>query len=197
MEIVLATGNKHKKEELADILHPHSVLVPSDIDVRFDFPETGSTYLENAYGKAEHLFGMIGRPVIADDSGLSVPALGGEPGVYSARYGAEPNGKRLQAAERNRYLLEKMTGVTDRRAFFVCCMVLILEEYRFFVAEETVHGEITHEPAGTGGFGYDPVFSLPEWGKTIAELPEGEKNKISHRGKAGLRIKQIIDLLEA
>jgi XTP/dITP diphosphohydrolase len=196
MEIVLATGNTHKKEELTEIVHPHSVLVPSELGVRFDFPETGSTYLENAYGKADHLFGMIGRPVIADDSGLSVPALGGEPGVYSARYGAGPNGERLQTAERNRYLLEKMVEVTDRRAFFVCCMVLILEEYRFFIVEETVHGEITLEPAGTGGFGYDPVFYLPERHKTMAELPEGEKNKISHRGKAGLRIKQIIDLLE-
>ncbi len=192
MELLLATGNLHKKREMEEILSPHTIIVPSQIGLPFYYEETGTTYFENSYGKAEHLFRQSGRPVIADDSGLSVPSLGGEPGIHSARYGSVDGHQKLDDAKRNHYLLEKMKTVTDRRAFFVCCMVLILEEFRFFVAQETVEGVVTTEPMGTGGFGYDPLFFLPDYGKTAAELPEEEKNAISHRGKAGKQIQRIL-----
>ena len=147
-------------------------------------------------GKAFALLKKSDRPVIADDSGLVVPALNGEPGIYSARYGSKEKHRKLDTPARNRYLLERMEGITDRRAFFVCCMVLAVSEERFFVAQETLRGEITYAPRGENGFGYDPLFFLPEYGKTVAELPEDEKNSISHRGVAGLRIKAIIESLE-
>lgn len=196
MEILLATNNDHKKTEIEKILLPHTIVLPKEAGIDFSFEETGTTYFENAYGKAWTLFQQAGKPVIADDSGLSIPALKGEPGIFSSRYGSETAGRILEQDERNRYLLEKLEGITERSAFFVCCMVLILEEFRFFTAQETVHGEIIHEPVGTGGFGYDPVFYIREMDKTVAELGEGEKNRISHRGRAGARIKTILDALE-
>lgn len=199
MELILATGNPHKKEELSRILHPHRILTPSDIDVEFDADETGSTYLENALIKARVLSRSAGgRPVLADDSGISVPALGGAPGVFSARYGSETNGRELEAAERNKLLLRNMAHLEadERQAFFVCCMVLILDEYRIFSAQETFGGIIAGMPYGKGGFGYDPIFYLPELKRTVAELDAGEKDRISHRGRAGLRIKAVLDNLD-
>jgi XTP/dITP diphosphohydrolase len=132
--------------------------------------------------------------VLADDSGLSLPALGGAPGIYSARYGSDLNaaGEELSAEERNSYLLSQIAGRKDRSAFYVCCMVLIIETYRFFTVQETWHGEITDRPAGRGGFGYDPVFYLPEYGMTAAELSEDEKNRLSHRGKAAAMIDRLL-----
>ncbi|MEW5815330.1 MAG: non-canonical purine NTP pyrophosphatase [Spirochaetota bacterium] len=198
MEVLFASNNHHKKTELSEILKPHTVLIPSDIGVAFDFNESGSTYLENALGKAFALFRQIKgtpkeMPVVSDDSGLSIPALKGDPGVYSSRYGSKEAGRRLSDAERNRYLLHKLAGVTDRRGFFVCSMVLVFHEYRFFAAQETLDGEIAYQPAGSGGFGYDPLLFLNEYGKTVAELLPAEKNRISHRGKAGIRIRDILD----
>jgi len=200
MELLLATGNPHKKEELSRILYPHIVLIPSDLGLNFDAEENGSTYLDNALIKARALVkNSEGRPVLADDSGLSVPALGGAPGVYSARYGSEESGKELEAPQRNRLLLQNMAGFSgdERKAFFVCCMVLILSEYRIFTAQETFGGRIAQEPFGKGGFGYDPIFHLPDAGCTVAELDAAEKDRISHRGRAGLRIKAVLDSLES
>ncbi len=200
MEILLATGNAHKKEELERILAPHTILIPSDIGVNFDADETGTTYLANALIKAEELRKAAGgRPVLADDSGLSIPALGGAPGVYSARYGSEKTGRELEAGERNEFLLKNMAQLeaADRRGFFVCCMVLILEDYRIFSAQETFDGIIADAPSGGGGFGYDPIFHIPERECSVAELSDDEKDAISHRGRAGLRIKAILDNLES
>lgn len=191
MKLLFATGNTHKREELAAILPEHTIVIPEELGIWFEFEETGTTYLENALGKAMHLWTLARVPVIADDSGLSVPSLGGEPGVFSARYGAR-NGEKLSAAERNRYLLSRMEGLSPRDAFFVCAMTLVLGEYRVFTVQETLHGEILHEPRGTHGFGYDPLLFLPEYGRTVAELPEREKNRISHRGKAGAVIRNIL-----
>lgn len=199
MEFVLATGNQHKKEELERILESHSILLPKDINVAFDADETGKTYLENALIKARVLFNQAGgRPVMADDSGLSVPALGGAPGIYSARYGSKETGRNLAPPERNAFLLRNMTHLSgeDRRAFFVCCMVLIVDEYRVFTAQETFAGRIADTAAGVGGFGYDPVFFLPERGCTVAELTAAEKDEISHRGRASMRIAAVLDNLE-
>ncbi len=190
MELVLATNNPHKRDELEIILSPHKILLPSRFDIDFSFEETGTTYFANAYGKAEHLFYQLKEhnvdlPVLADDSGLSVYALDGAPGIYSSRYGAPAEKEKLPASERNRYLLSVMEGIEDRRAFFVCCLVCIFSEFRFYSVQETVEGRIHHTPQGDGGFGYDPIFYMPDLGKTLAELPEGEKHSLSHRGKAG------------
>jgi XTP/dITP diphosphohydrolase len=192
MELLLATNNVNKKREYEEILSLHHILLPSDIGLDFDFDETGSTYFENAFGKGMTLFRQVRKPVIADDSGLSVPALGGAPGLYSSRYGAPQKGDKLPAPERNKYLLRKMEHIEDRRAFFVCCFVLILEAYRFFSVQETLKGAISREPAGTGGFGYDPIFFLPAYGKTVAELPAETKHSLSHRGKAGKRMAALM-----
>ena len=197
MKIVLATGNKHKKQELAQILSSHDLLLPDDIDISFSHEETADTFLGNSMGKARALYAECRKPVLADDSGLIVPALnGGEPGIYSARYGSDESEHVLSDTERNLYLLSNMRTIFDRSAFFVCCMTLILAEYRVFTIQETFHGEIISHMEGTGGFGYDPVFYIPELGKTAAQLSEKEKNSMSHRGKAGMRMAALIQNLE-
>jgi len=193
MDLLIATENEHKVTELSSIFEGHDLSTPSREGIEYFFEETESTFLGNARGKAFALLEKSDRPVIADDSGLVVPALKGEPGVYSARYGSTEKGRKLATPERNRYLLEKMKGITDRRAFFVCCMVLAVSKERFFVSQETLAGEIIGDPRGEYGFGYDPLFFLPGYGKTVAELPEEEKNRISHRGVAGIRIMAILN----
>ena len=195
MEILVATENTHKLKELSAIFANHTLFTPHEKDIEYSFEETGETFLANAQGKALALYEQAGSPVIADDSGLVVPALGGEPGVYSARYGSPAGGPNLDTPERNRYLLDKMEGLTDRRSYFVCCMVLVLTPERFFVAQETLPGRIISESRGSYGFGYDPLFYLNEYNQTVAELPEAEKNKISHRGRAGIRLHAVLDSL--
>ena len=199
MKILLATGNLHKKVEFERILASREILIPKDVGLSFEVDESGDTYLENALIKARALFSVSGgRSVIADDSGLSVPALGGEPGVRSARYGREKAGRELEAGERNLLLLENTSHLTgeERRAFFVCCMCLMLDEYRIFTIQETFSGYIASEPSGTGGFGYDPIFYLPERNCSVAELTAEEKDAISHRGRAGRRMRSILDDLD-
>jgi len=199
MKIVLASGNMHKKAELSHIFRGHSLLLASDLGIRFHHEETGSTYLENALGKALTLNRLMREtgeppvPVLADDSGISLPVLGGEPGIYSARYGSREKGRELSDTERNLFLLEKMSGTEDRRAFFVCSMVLLVDEYRFFTAQEILPGILARKPAGTGGFGYDPLLFLPEKGCTVAQLSAEEKNRISHRARAAAAIKTLIE----
>ena len=193
MNIIAATGNKHKKIELSAIFTGHTILTPDEIGILdFDPEEVEESFLGNSLGKAQALRDLIsGREdlgefaVLADDSGLCVRALGGGPGIFSARYGSDVFGRMLESPERNGYLLEQMAGMTDRKASFVCCMSLILDEYRIYTVQEQLDGEIIGEEVGTGGFGYDPVFYLPAYGKTVAELPPELKNAISHRGKAG------------
>jgi XTP/dITP diphosphohydrolase len=190
MEIVLASGNRHKKKEFQAIFHGHTLLLPAELGIEFYHNETGASFLENALGKARTLQGLMrqagigARPVISDDSGICLPALGGEPGIYSARYGQKETGRSLTDGERNEFLLDRMRGVRDRGAFFVCAMVLLFEEYRFFTAQETLPGLLAQTPSGQGGFGYDPLLYLPQRGCTVAELGEEEKNRISHRAKA-------------
>lgn len=198
MEILIATENPHKVEELSAIFVGHRLRMPADRGIEYSYEEKGSTFLENSMGKARELFSLAGGEiaVIADDSGLVVPALNGEPGIYSARYGSDSSGKKLDTPQRNQYLLGKMQGLTDRRAYFVCCMVLIVSDQRFFVSQETLQGNITHSPRGTNGFGYDPLFHLDEYQQTTAELPEEVKNRISHRGRAAIRIQAIIETLQ-
>lgn len=194
MKLWFATGNAHKRNELAAILKGHQLSIPSDKNIHFDPVEDGSTFLENALIKARALYDIVQEPVIADDSGLCVDALSGRPGIYSARYGSE-NGQKISDAERNALLLKEVGLKEPRSARFVCAMVLLLSHDRFFIAQETLEGELIQEERGSGGFGYDPVLYLPEKDLCVAELDEDEKNRLSHRGKAGRRIAAILAAL--
>lgn len=196
MEILLASNNAHKKEELQEILQPFKVITPSDKGIEFDCEETGTTYLDNALLKANTLFDLVQMPVISDDSGLSVPALHGAPGVYSARFGSDVYGRMLESPERNAYLLKQMEQLENREAFFVCSMVLLINPYRIYSVQETLQGEISRSPAGSGGFGYDPVFYLKEHQCSLAEVSSEVKNRISHRGKAGKEMAAILKRLQ-
>jgi XTP/dITP diphosphohydrolase len=196
MELLLASNNDHKHREYCRLFPGRRVLTPDDIGIDFAFAEDGETFLENAFGKAMALFHAAKRPVIADDSGLCVRALGGEPGVLSSRYGAGVGGALLAPAERNAYLLDRMEGISDRAAYFACCLVLFLEENRYLVAQETVHGTVAEAPRGFNGFGYDPLFVLPGSHLTMAELPDEEKDAVSHRGRAARRMRAFMDAEE-
>lgn len=192
IELVLASNNAHKHAEVSRLFPGARIRTPRELGISFDFDESGETFLENARGKAMALFQKAGMPVLADDSGLCVRALGGEPGVTSSRYGAGPDGRVLETAVRNTLLLEKLEGITDRAAYFVCCLVLVEDDSRFIAVQETVHGTITQAPRGANGFGYDPLFLLPGVGKTMAELSDEEKDTVSHRGRAARRLRALI-----
>ncbi len=218
MEIVLATANEHKRIELSEILKEHTLLLPRDLGFQYDYDETGLTFADNSFGKAYGLYRLLkgiaedgvesslppqqiaakGRvlPVIADDSGLAVRALQGRPGVFSARYGEAEEGRKLSDSEKNQRLLGELEGAEDRSAYYVCSMTLILGESRFVQAQETWEGEIAHSPSsGTTGFGYDPIFYLPERGLCVADIEPEEKNLVSHRGKAAMRIEGALSLM--
>ena len=195
MKILLASGNTHKKEELNKILSKHEIIIPKDLGITLDVEETGKTFFENALLKAEALFKLSnGIPVLSDDSGISVNYLDGAPGIYSARYGEKEAGRELTSSEKNSLLLNNMSGIENREASFICCMILILDTNRIFSVQESFNGKLTHEAYGNGGFGYDPIFFVPEFGKTAAELSDIEKNRVSHRGKAGLAINKLLEL---
>jgi len=197
-QLLLASNNEHKHREFIRLFPGVSVVLPRELGLDFDYQEGEESYLVNAIGKGMSLFrqaqGQGGNgplPVIADDSGLSVPALRGEPGIRSSRYGSKPGQPVLEAPQRNLYLLDRMDGIQDRRAFFVCCLVLVLGENRYIIVQETVDGTITEAPRGANGFGYDPLFLFPHSGKTMAELTDDEKDRISHRGRAARRMRAL------
>ena len=183
MKLILASKNRHKLTELDAILRGlgMEVALESEYGLDIDVEETGTTFAENSYLKAKAVFDASGHAAIADDSGLMVDALHGEPGVYSARYG----GRQTDAA-RTAYLLENMKNVPDdqRGAQFVSVITCIFPDGRKITAKGVCRGTILHEMHGTGGFGYDPVFFVPEYGMTFAELSAEQKNAISHRGLA-------------
>ena len=206
MNIWFASGNAHKKTELAAVLGV-ALKIPADVGLDFDPEETGKSFCENALLKARELFRLLnarcalynaGDMVIADDSGLCVDALDGRPGIYSARYSgptARADGKKLTSSQKNAMLLEEMGLISNRSAHFVCAMALLLSEDRFYLVQETLEGEIVNGPEnirGNGGFGYDPILFIPCLGRTVAELSEDEKNRVSHRGKAGKAIADIL-----
>jgi len=180
--LVLATGNPGKRKEMETLLSPLGLMLrlPAEWGVPFAPEETGTTFLANARIKARAALDLTGLPSLADDSGLVVDALGGAPGVYSARYG----GGGLTPEQRNALLLKEMEGIDDRAARFVCVLCCLFPDGREIVAEGVCEGEILRAPRGTGGFGYDPAFFVTELGRGMAELTEGEKNRASHRGKA-------------
>jgi XTP/dITP diphosphohydrolase len=195
MTLWFASSNEHKRKELASILN-RSIVLPADRGLVFECEETGASFYENALIKARALYGLAGEAVIADDSGLCVDALDGRPGVYSARYaGRRGCGKKLESPERNALLLEELEGVKERSARFVCAMVLMLNENRFFLIQESLEGSISAEPSGKNGFGYDPLFYLPAEACTMAELSDERKNTLSHRGRAGRRMAALLESL--
>ena len=182
MKFVLATHNPGKLKEMADILSGLGVEVvsPADAGISVDVEETGTTFAENAMLKAKAICAASGLPAIADDSGLCVDALNGGPGVYSARYGGEG------LDDRGRYtlLLQNMRGQTTRVAHFACAIACAFPNGDELTAEGRCDGAIAFAPMGTEGFGYDPVFFVPQLRKTYAQLTPEEKAAVSHRGKA-------------
>ena len=183
MKLVLASNNAKKLKELAGILGPLGwELIPqAELGVP-EAEEPHVTFLENALAKARHAARLTGLPALADDSGLCVAALGGAPGVYSARYAGEPKSD----ARNNEKLLAELAGQTDRRAHYVAVIVFVrhADDPQPIVAEGEWHGEILTAPQGEGGFGYDPLFWIADLNCTVAEVPAEEKNRRSHRGQA-------------
>lgn len=184
-KIVLATGNAGKVTELAAMLAPWQCdIIPQTAFAVPDADETGLTFIENALIKARHAAELTGLPAIADDSGLAVDALGGAPGIYSARFaGAGANDQANIAL-----LLEKMAAVPDgqRQAQFHCVLVYLRHatDPTPLISHGIWHGTLTHSPVGSNGFGYDPIFWLPELGCTSAQLSKSQKQQLSHRGQA-------------
>ena len=182
MKLVLASKNKKKLEEMNAILGQLGIEVCSEADagVDLDVEETGTTFEENSLLKAKAVMEASGMPAIADDSGLCVDALGGAPGVYSARYGGEG----LDDAGRTRLLLENMRGQSPRTCRFVSVITCCFPNGDVISARGECEGTVAFAPMGDGGFGYDPVFFVPSLKKTFAQLSAEEKNSMSHRGRA-------------
>jgi XTP/dITP diphosphohydrolase len=181
--LVLASGNAGKIREISHLLAPLGIEVVSQAALGIDeADEPHGTFVENALAKARHAARLSGLPALADDSGICVDALGGEPGVQSARYAGEPKSD----ARNNQKLLDVLANVTDRRAHYCCVLVLMRHgtDPQPLIAEGEWHGEILRAPRGAGGFGYDPLFLVPDLGLTGAELPLERKNALSHRGRA-------------
>lgn len=200
MKILLATNNAHKKQELEAIFSAWTLLLPADVGLAgWDHEETASTFLGNALGKAQALWTATRglHPVLADDSGICVDALGGAPGIYSARYGQAEAGRKLTDHEKNLLLLRNLEGVEDRRARFVCALALVTGVHRVYTVEETWEGLVASSVEGAHGFGYDPLFFLPEWGVTSAQLPPEQKNRLSHRYRACRRMAAVVADLNA
>ena len=192
-KVVLATTNRGKVTELQALLEGHALhVVPQSEFAIPDIEEKGLTFVENALVKARHAARHSDLPAIADDSGLVVPALGGAPGIYSARYA----GALSNATANNEKLLQEMKGFTGnkRRAYFFCALVYLrhVEDPTPIICQARWHGAVLTESTGKGGFGYDPLFFVPSHGCSAAELPKEVKNSISHRGQA---LQQLLSAL--
>ena len=200
-KIVFATGNEGKMREVRLILADLGIEILSmkEAGANPDIVENGKTFGENAQIKAQAVWEQTGGIVLADDSGLVIDYLNGEPGIYSARYMGEDTSYEIK----NQALIDRLAGVEgeDRSARFVCNIAAVLPDGQVVHTEETMEGLIAMEPAGDGGFGYDPILYLPEYGKTSAEISIEEKNRISHRGKAleamKVKLKEIFGEEEA
>ena len=185
MKVVLASKNKHKLVEIKQITDKFDMelVLQSELGVDIDVEENGTTFEENSYIKAEAVMKATGLPAMADDSGICVDALNGEPGVYSARYGFDES---LDDWGRLELLLKNTEQVPDgqRQAQFVCVISFVTPEGQVIQARGEIHGELLRAPVGENGFGYDPIFYYPPMGMSTAEMPSEEKNKVSHRANA-------------
>ncbi|MFA6971056.1 MAG: RdgB/HAM1 family non-canonical purine NTP pyrophosphatase [Gallionella sp.] len=192
-KLVIASNNPGKLREFQHMLAPLGIEVLTQAQLGIsEAEEPHVTFIENALAKARHVSLLSGLPALADDSGICVAALGGAPGVFSARFAGEPKSDRRN----NEKLLHDMQGVADRRAHYYCVLVLVrhADDPQPLIAEGEWHGEIAQEERGDGGFGYDPMFWLPELGKMSSELTHDEKHAISHRGCA---MKVLLQRLQA
>jgi XTP/dITP diphosphohydrolase len=191
-DLLLASQNPGKLEEMRVLAAglPFRVIGPREIGIVDAPEETGRSFLENARIKALAYARRSGRLAVADDSGLSVDALSGEPGLFSSRFGGEG----ASDNERNRLLLEKLRGVPEalRGARFTSAVAVARDGAVLFEAEEHVRGRIAEEPRGANGFGYDPLFFYPPFGRTFGEVPREEKDRVSHRGKAFARLREFL-----
>ena len=193
MKLVLASGNPGKLREIGELLAPLAIAVVPQAQLGIvEADEPHHTFLENALAKARHASRAAGLPALADDSGLSVAALGGEPGVHSAYYAGRDGSREERDARNNEKLLRNLKD--ERRAYYTCVMVLVRDaaDPDPLIAEGVWHGEIARSPRGRNGFGYDPLFFIPELNRTAAELEAGHKNRISHRGRA---LQKLVALL--
>ena len=185
MKVVLASKNKHKLVEISKITERFGMelILQSELGVDIDVEETGTTFEENSFLKAEAVMKATGLPALADDSGIAVDALNGEPGIYSARYGFDDT---LDDWGRLELLLKNTEHVPDgqRQAQFVCVITMVTPEGQTIQARGEIHGELLREARGENGFGYDPIFYYPPMGMTTAEMPSEAKNEVSHRGNA-------------
>lgn len=192
IQLIFATGNQGKVNEFRQMLgEEYEILSMKDLDVDVDIVENGATFEENAIIKAVSVMKATGKMVLADDSGFEVDYLNGEPGIYSARYLGEDTSYEVK----NRELLRRCEGVPEeqRDARFVCVIACAYPDGTVDTAIGKIEGKLAHEPKGENGFGYDPIFFLPERGCTTGELEPEEKNKISHRGIA---IRKMVDILK-
>ncbi len=194
-KLLLATNNPGKAREYKSLLSgvPFELVTPAEVGISAEVEEKGKTFEENARLKATALAAESGLLTLADDSGLEVDALGGEPGTLSARYA----GKNASDADRVNYLLAKMQGVPQekRQARFRCVIAIATPQGEVELCSGECEGFIALKPKGNRGFGYDPIFYLPELGKTMAELSPDEKNKVSHRGRAAERARELLKRL--
>ncbi len=183
MKLILATGNKGKLREFKEILEPlgYEILSQGELGLDLDVEETGETFEENAFLKADAVLKATGHAAVADDSGLCVEALDGAPGVHSARYGG---GKAWTDKQKYQYLLEQLKGVTDRRAKFVSCIVCLFPNGERIAVRGECPGRILLAPAGDAGFGYDPVFAPEGYDESFGQLGPEVKNTLSHRARA-------------
>lgn len=195
--IVLATTNRHKIDEfralLADV--PCELIGPADLDLVVEVEETGTTFHENAVLKAIAYAEAANLPALADDSGLEIDALGGEPGVYSARWAGEDT----PYEDRFRILFERLTSIADeRRTARYHCVIAVAQPAPhglYTMVDGTLEGRISREACGSGGFGYDPIFYVPEKGRTVGEMTPAEKHAISHRGRAAAAVREPLKRL--
>jgi len=191
-KLLLATNNKGKAREYRNLLRgiPFDIVLPAEEGIIAEVEETGTSYEENASLKAEASAKPSGLLTLADDSGLEVDALGGEPGIRSARYA----GEKATDTDRNNYLLEKLKDIPEnkRTARFVCVIAIAIPGGKLTLFRGECRGVITTEPRGTQGHGYDPVFYVPELQKTMAELPIEEKNRVSHRARAAEKARAFL-----
>ena len=185
MKVVLASKNKHKLVEIKQITDKFDMelILQSELGVDIDVEENGTTFEENSFIKAEAVMKATGLPALADDSGICVDALNGEPGIYSARYGFDDS---LDDWGRLELLLKNTEQVPDgqRQAQFVAVITMVTPEGQVIQARGEIHGELLRAPVGENGFGYDPIFYYPPYGKSTAEMSSEEKNQVSHRANA-------------
>ena len=190
-KLIIASNNSGKLREIGELLAPLAIeVIPQSQFAAGEVDEPHPTFVENALIKARHASRCAGLPALADDSGICVSALGGSPGVNSARYAGEP-----RSDERNNQkLISALKNQTDRRAYYYCVIVLLrhAEDPQPVIVDGAWHGEIVDQPRGAGGFGYDPYFWVPEFGKTSAELTSEQKNRLSHRGQALVKLVDIL-----